>query len=137
MAAAGSAQMLYDAVGRMANINNAGPQSNFGYAGSQLILEHNAGLYEVLRRYVYGPGEDEPLVWYEGAGTTDKRYLHADERGSVIAITNASGTVSATNSYDDHGIPSAGTAGAAPVLGRFDAGGLGRFDSKISASLHF
>ena len=80
-----------------------------------------------MRRYVYGPGADEPLVWYEGAGTSDKRYLHADERGSVIAITNASGTVSATNSYDDHGIPSAGTAGAAPVLGRFDAGGLGRF----------
>ena len=35
--------------------------------------------------------------------------------------------MTATNSYDDHGIPSAGVAGAAPVLGRFDAGGLGRF----------
>ena len=101
--------------------------------GSQVILERDAGLYAVLRRYVYGSGEDEPLVWYEGSGTTDKRYLHADERGSVIAITNASGTVSATNSYDDHGIPNKGITGAAnpaPVLGRFDAGGLGRFGSK-------
>ena len=129
MAGAGPVQMLYDAAGRLANINNAGTERNFDYAGSQLILERDtsAGLYGVLRRYVYGPGEDEPLVWYEGAGITDKRYLHADERGSVIAVTNASGTVTATNSYDDHGIPSAGVAGAAPVLGRFDAGGLGRF----------
>ena len=121
--------MLYDAAGRLANINNAGPERNFDYAGSALILERDtsAGLYGVLRRYVYGPGvpalaeAGEPLVWYEGAGTTDKRYLHADERGSVIAITNASGTVTATNSYDDHGIPNKGITavpGAWPVRRR-------------------
>ena len=121
MAGAGSAQMLYDALGRLANINNAGPQSNFDYAGSQLILERDAGLYAVLRRYVYGPGEDEPLVWYEGSGTTDKRYLHADERGSIIAVTGASGTVLAKAAYDDYGIPDGNS------LGRFDATGLGRF----------
>jgi hypothetical protein len=33
------------------------------------------------------PGDDNPLVWYEGSTTTDKRWLQADERGSVVAIT--------------------------------------------------
>jgi hypothetical protein len=40
----------------------------------------------VLRRYVHGPGLDEPLVWYEGSGTTDRRHLFADERGSIVAV---------------------------------------------------
>ncbi|HEX8482908.1 MAG TPA: hypothetical protein VF650_13480 [Allosphingosinicella sp.] len=39
----------------------------------------------MLRRYVHGPGTDEPLVWYEGSGTSDRRFLHTDERGSVGA----------------------------------------------------
>ena len=122
--AAGQVLLSYDAVGRLVLV--ATPSFNyFNYDGDQIVLEFSVSA--ILRRYVYGPGEDEPLVWYEGAGITDKRYLHADERGSVIAVTNASGTVTATNSYDDHGIPSAGVAGAAPVLGRFDAAGLGRF----------
>jgi len=50
-----------------------------------------------VRRYVHGPGVDEPLVWYEGTGTSDRRWLHADERGSIVAASNASGTVTNVN----------------------------------------
>lgn len=28
---------------------------------------------------------DEPLVRYDGSGLSNKRWLHADERGSIIA----------------------------------------------------
>jgi hypothetical protein len=38
---------------------------------------------------VHGPGVDEPLVWYEGTGTTDPRHLIADNQGSVIAESGA------------------------------------------------
>lgn len=69
---------------------------------------------ELLRRYVYGPGSDEPILWYEGAGTSDKRYLHADERGSIIALSNASGTVTQVNAYDEFGIPQAKLPSGAP-----------------------
>jgi RHS repeat-associated protein len=44
-------------------------------------------------------------VWYEGSGLTDRRWFHADERGSVVAISNASGTSIGTNGYDDQGVP--------------------------------
>jgi RHS repeat-associated protein len=85
-----------------------------------LIAEYNAS-NSLLRRYVHGPGSDEPLVWYEGTGLTDRRWLHADERGSVIAVTNGTGTSIATNRYDgaegvaepQYGIP------ASTNLGRF------------------
>ena len=67
----------------------------------------------MLRRYVHGPGVDEPLAWYEGSGTSDRRFLHKDERGSIAAVTNSSGGVIATNAYDEYGIP------ASTNLGRF------------------
>ena len=65
------------------------------------------------RRYVYGPGDEAPLVWYEGAGTTDRRWLHGDERGSVIAVSDGSGAALAVNRYDEYGIP------ALTNMGRF------------------
>ena len=37
--------------------------------------------------------------------------LHADERGSVVAVSDASGAVTNINSYDEYGIPCAGNVG--------------------------
>jgi RHS repeat-associated protein len=64
---------------------------------------------------VHGPGSDEPLVWYEGSGTNDRRWLHADERGSVVAASDGSGNlVGSINRYDDYGSPQGGA-----ITGRF------------------
>jgi hypothetical protein len=35
------------------------------------------GAGALKRRTVHGPGDDDPLVWYEGAGLGDKRWYHA------------------------------------------------------------
>ena len=98
--------------------------------GDRLITGFDAS-GNTTARYVFGPGDDEPLVWYEGAGTGDKRddgrpvprtglgsmgcfppsSLHADESGSVIAVSDASGAVTNINSYDEYGIPGAGNVG--------------------------
>jgi RHS repeat-associated protein len=90
----------------------AGVTTRFGYDGTDMIAEYNAS-NAVQRRYVHGPGTDEPIVWYEGSGISDRRFLTADERGSIVAVTNSSGTAIAINSYDEYGIP------AATNLGRF------------------
>ena len=76
----------------------------FDYAGSNLVTERD-GSNAIVRRYVHGPGADEPILQYEGAGLTNKRYLTADERGSIIAVTDSSGTSIATNTYDEYGNP--------------------------------
>ena len=57
------------------------------------------------------PASDEPLVWYEGSGTGDRRFLHSDERGSVVALTDSSGAIIATNSYDEYGVPTSTNLG--------------------------
>jgi hypothetical protein len=46
----------------------------------------------VLRRYVPGADEDEPVIWYEGSTFTDRRWLHADNQGSIIAYSTDGGS---------------------------------------------
>ncbi|HXH53435.1 MAG TPA: RHS repeat-associated core domain-containing protein [Sphingomicrobium sp.] len=65
-----------------------------------------------------GQAYDEPIVWYEGTGTSDRRFLSSDERGSIISLTNSSGTVLGLNRYDEYGQPQ-GPSGAGTLLGRF------------------
>ena len=110
--AQGSETLSYDPLGRLFRYTASQGDTRFGYDGVDMIAEYNASNH-MLRRYVHGPGIDNPLVWYEGAGTGDRRYMHSDERGSVVAISNGSGAAIAINSYDEYGIP--GTGG----MGRF------------------
>ena len=102
----------YDGTGRIHQLTQGAIATRFEHLGPRLIIERG-GSGAILRRYVHGPGDDEPAVWYEGAGTSDKRWLHADERGSVVAVSNAAGTAMAINRYDEYGIA------AAANLGRF------------------
>jgi RHS repeat-associated protein len=99
----------YDPLGRL---DGAGSPLAIAYENyvDGLIAERTPGSSTVQRRHVFGPGSDEPIVWYEG---TDRRFLHADERGSIVAASNGSGTVTSINTYDEYGVPGAG------VVGRF------------------
>ena len=99
--------------------------------GANLVSEvnYNGSVGAIARRYVFGPGVDEPLVWYEGAGTNDRRYLHADERGSIVAVTDNGGTALAINSYDEHGIPG-GNVGRFQYTGQIWLASLGMYDYK-------
>jgi RHS repeat-associated protein len=107
--------IYYDPLGRFSFFKHpSGAASTLlmDYDGSDLVTEL-LGNGVIQRRYVHGPGVDEPIVWYEGAGLTDRRWLHADERGSVVAVTDSSGSAIAINRYDEYGIP------AATNIGRF------------------
>ncbi len=54
---------------------------------------------------MHGVGSDDPLVSYDGSGTTSPTYLLADERGSIIAETNSAGTVTTKHQYGPYGEP--------------------------------
>jgi hypothetical protein len=87
-----------------------GVTTRFLYDGADAIAEYNSS-NTLLRRYVHGPGIDEPVVWYEGAGASDRRWLHQDRLGSVAAISNASGAALSINTYDEYGVPGSSNAG--------------------------
>jgi RHS repeat-associated protein len=108
---------IYDPLGRLMLTVAATPQVRLDMLGHTIITELDSS-HNLLRRYVPGPGTDETLLWYEGSGTSDRRWLHADERGSVIAVTDGSGNALALNSYDEYGIPGAGNAGRFQYTGQ-------------------
>lgn len=112
IAGPGGVTVTYDPLGRISQVAQGSHATRFEHLGARLIIERD-GAGGVLRRYVHGPGADEPVIWYEGSGTSQRRYLHADERGSVIAVTNASGGLIFANTYDEYGLP------GATNLGRF------------------
>jgi RHS repeat-associated protein len=112
-----SAAFSYDPLGRLGQSSSSSATTRFQYDGTELVTEYNAS-NQRLRRYVHGPGTDEPLVWYEGSGTTDRRWLHQDERGSTVAVSNAAGNMLAINAYDEYGIPAAGNLGRFQYTGQ-------------------
>jgi YD repeat-containing protein len=75
----------YDPAGRMNRVTTATGSTRFVYDGGEIQGEVDAATGALLRRYVTGAGTDEPIVWYEGAGLSDRRWLIADERGSIAA----------------------------------------------------
>lgn len=86
--------------------------TRFLYDGIDMIGEYD-GSSAIQRRYVHGPGIDNPIVWYEGStidGTT-RRFLMADERGSVVSITDSANATIHINAYDEYGIPAPGNIG--------------------------
>lgn len=99
--------------------SGTGADTRFGWSGDQINIEiaANAG-WATLRRYVPGPNPDETIVWYEGAGLNDRRWLQADERGSVIAVTDSGGNAIALNKYDEYGIPASGNVGRFQYTGQ-------------------
>jgi RHS repeat-associated protein len=116
--ATGGIATAYDPAMRLYQTSDASAgTTRFGYDGAALIAEYN-GSNALLRRYVHGPGSDEPLVWYEGSGTSDRRFLHSDERGSVVAVTNSAGTTLNVNGYNEYGIPSSGNVGRFQYTGQ-------------------
>lgn len=112
IAAAGArtANLAYDPLGRLWQVSGGSSgTTQFLYDRDRIVAEYD-GAGTVLRRYYQGPGGDEPLVWFEGSAVSygNARFLQADERGSITALSDINSRRIAINSYDEYGVP--GTA---------------------------
>ena len=85
----------------------------------------------IRHRYVFGPGDDEALIWYDySSGTLVKKFLTADERGSIVAVTGSNGAVLGVNKYDEFGIPASGNLGMFQFTGQAWMPELGMYNYK-------
>jgi len=75
--------------------------------GDALIGEYSTstGTGGLIRRYVHGPGIDEPVIVYDGAGTATKRYYARNWQGSIVAEADGTGAATATYTYGPYGEP--------------------------------
>jgi RHS repeat-associated protein len=100
-----NATLSYDPNGRLVQLSGSST-TRFLYDGSALVGEYDAS-GALLRRYVHSGNTDEPLVWYEGStvGAANRRYFHGNHQGTVMAISNNSGSTLEKDIYDVYGIP--------------------------------
>jgi len=129
LSSAPGVSMAYDGIGRLVQYNAPSSIRSY-YVGSSLAAEVSNPGGTTLRRFVPGPGTDEPVVWYEGSGTSDRRFLQADERGSIIAISDSSGAAIAINRYDEYGIPQTTNIGRFQYTGQTWYPELGMYNYK-------
>ncbi|HEX8586277.1 MAG TPA: RHS repeat-associated core domain-containing protein [Allosphingosinicella sp.] len=73
---------------------------------------------------------DDPVVWYEGSGLTQRRSLHSNHQGSVIAVADGTGNSLAINAYDAWGIPNAANLGRFQYTGQAWLPELGMYHYK-------
>ena len=77
--------------------------SFYCYDGEQVIGEYdNSGT--LLRKFVYGPGIDEPICLIDIADNNAVYYYHRDGLGSVVAISDANADIVEEYSYDVYGL---------------------------------
>jgi len=112
--------LIYDALDRLNQVTGTNV-TRFLYEGQQIIAEYN-GSGALQRRYIPGPGLDNPYVWFEGTGTASStaRWFLGNAFGSIIAVgsTGAANTTLGINQYDEFGV------GPSTNLGRFQFKGM-------------
>ena len=117
VAASSGTSLVYDPLGRLYRVYGGTSDTRFLYDGDELVAEYDAA-GAMLRRYVHGAGADDPVVQYEGSGVSAPLYLYADHQGSIIAVADASGTVTRVNSYDEYGVPGTANGGRFQYTGQ-------------------
>lgn len=120
--------MAYDPALRLYQVAGAST-TRFAYDGANAIAEYD-GSNALQRRFVFGPGVDEPIVQYEGSSTTDRRFMSSDERGSVISLTDSAGALLTINRYDEYGKPQSTNSGRFQYTGQKWIGEANLYDYK-------
>ncbi|MDP3786784.1 MAG: RHS repeat-associated core domain-containing protein, partial [Candidatus Omnitrophota bacterium] len=94
----------YDAFGRRISKEvNGVIQAKYLYDQDNIILDLDQN-NQITAKYIYGPAIDEPLVMIKGSGVY---YYSVDGLGSTVNLTDNTGTVAESYTYDEYGNVSA------------------------------
>jgi len=95
-----SKTIVQDGIGTDCTSPNVCPRTiNYVYDGQNIIMEYDQ-TGNITAKYTHGPNIDEPLAIQQGTNTY---YYHADGLGSITALSNSSGNIVQTYSYDSFG----------------------------------
>jgi RHS repeat-associated protein len=86
------------------------------YDNNRAVAEYN-GSGTLLRKYIYGPGLDEPIMMIvPGDPNETVYYYHADSQGTIIGLTNDSGAWVEKYAYTLYGKPAAASTVGNPYM---------------------
>jgi RHS repeat-associated protein len=99
-----TALYLYDPMGRRQAKIVGSVTTSFLSDGAEEIAEYD-GAGGLLRRYIPGPGTDQPIAMVTPSGGSHQHsYFHTNRQGSTIAMSNDAGTVAeGPFTYDAYG----------------------------------
>ncbi len=101
------ASYAYDYLGRRISKTIYGTPNvtiRYAYDGDQILAEYD-GSGTLLRKFVYGPGLDEPICLIDVANSNAAYYYHLDGLGSVVALSNVNNMLVERYAYDVFGRP--------------------------------
>lgn len=101
------ASYSYDYLGRRISKTVYGSPdvtTKYCYDGDQVIAEYDGG-DNLLRKFIYGPGIDEPICMIDVADSNAVYYYHFDGLGSVAALSDVNSVIVESYSYDVFGAP--------------------------------
>jgi RHS repeat-associated protein len=95
---------VYDAAGRRIEKKYDGDTIvQYVYDGDHCLAEYN-GYGQLLRKYIYGPGVDQPICMIDSmTSPAVTSYYHFDGLGSVVALTDDEGDTVQVYEYDVYG----------------------------------
>lgn len=96
-----SASYLYDPNHRQGQKTVGSIKTRYIYTGFQRIAEYDGTSGALLNRFVYGMDLDEPLIQITAGGSVS--YFHNDLSGSIVGITDSSGSVLNRYKYSPYG----------------------------------
>ena len=79
-----------------------GTVTKYLYDGDQCIAECDVNDV-LLRKYIYGPGVDQPICMIDVEDSNATYYYHYDALGSVVALSDADGDTVQVYEYDVYG----------------------------------
>lgn len=92
----------YNGLGQRCSHTVDGSKTHLLTGGLRLLAEYDDS-GTLLRRYIHGPGMDEPVLMLAG---TERYFLHQDNLNSVVAISDGSGQRIESFAYSPFGHPS-------------------------------
>jgi RHS repeat-associated protein len=101
------ASYAYDYLGRRSSRTIYGAPNiviKYAYDGDRIIAEYD-GSGTLLRKFIYGPGIDEPICLVEVAESNAAYYYHFDGLGSVVALSDVNSVLVERYTYDVFGRP--------------------------------
>ena len=76
--------------------------TKYCYDGGNVIAEYDYN-NNLLRKYIYGPGVDEPVCMIDAVDNDAEYYYHRDGLGSVVALSDSNGDTVQTYEYSVYG----------------------------------
>ncbi len=96
-------EYVYDPAGRRIEKKYDGAtQVKYVYDGDQCIAEYD-GSDNLLRKFIYGPGIDQPICMIDVQDSNAVSYYHYDGLGSVVALSDGDGDMVQAYEYDVYG----------------------------------